>query len=252
MVHAVAVLSSLSILIGGLTGFSPMPAACATWLSSISRSLLGAQVTVGRATLSIFERIGASTTSRVYCEPPSKGEPKSIRALPIFAASRFQITYKPSVDDPRAIGGGRRIVRHQPAGADRRGPGRRALELPEAVGPQSAGNSRDRTEPAAPVCRNWYLRRRPRIDSISKSATGVKSAVGSMSIEGEPVRRERAVLQSFNLQSRGLTQETRAQRERDRSRLPPARSRGAPEQLHLRAGHQNDAPVAGAYVVGTA
>jgi hypothetical protein len=164
--------------------------------------LSGAQVTVGKATLSIFEGLRLDDV-RVYAESPEHADPKSIRALPIFSASRFQISY-----DLHSMLRGKleatRIVATNPRMLLAEDLDTRTWNYQKLARPQSTPELQ-LTGPTEPLKLPELQLRDARLEYIEVRG-GVKSAVGSMALEGHLTASPEGNAYKFELQSRGISQ----------------------------------------------
>ena len=164
--------------------------------------LSGAQVSVGKATLSIFEGLRLDDV-RVYSEPPANADPKSIRALPIFSASRFQISY-----NLHSMLRGRleatRIVATNPRMLLAEDLDTRTWNYQKLSRPQSSPDIQV-SAPSEPLKLPELQLRDARLEYIEVRG-GVKSAVGSMALEGHLTASADGNAYKFELQSRGISQ----------------------------------------------
>lgn len=190
----------LSMVIGVywfLTDARRVRAMAEDYLSELS----GAQVTVGKATLSIFEGLRLDDV-RVYCEPLASVDSKSVRALPIFSASRFQITYdlqsmlRGRLQATLIVATNPRVVLAEDLNAGTWNYQRLVRPPQPTVAP---------TGPAEPLQLPELVLRDARIDYIEVK-DNVKAAVGSMSLEGHLRASSTGDRYQFDLQSRGITQ----------------------------------------------
>ncbi len=163
--------------------------------------LSGSQVTVGRATLSIFEGLRLDDV-RVYAEPLGKVDPKSIRALPIFSASRFQITYdlremlRGKLEATRIVATNPRVLLAEDLDAGVWN--YQSLVRPKT--PELPGAA-----PGQPLQLPEIRLRDAQIDYF-EFRKGNRSLVGSMSLEGHLNATTDGQRYEFNLQSRGESQ----------------------------------------------
>ncbi len=168
-----------------------------SYLSELS----GAQVIVGRATLSIFEGLRLDDV-RVYADPQEKVDRKSIRALPVFTASRFQITYnlrkmlRGKLEATRIVATNPHVLMAEDIDAGLWNyQGLAKSPTPDL----SVGTN------GQPLKLPEVVLRDARLEYI-EVRHGVKSAVGAMSLEGHLIASEDGRSYTFNLQSRGVTQ----------------------------------------------
>ncbi len=169
-----------------------------SYLSELS----GAQVTVGRATLSIFEGLRLDDV-RVYTEPQKKIDPKSIRALPIFTASRFQITYnlrlmlRGKLEATKIVATNPHVLMAEDVDV--------GLWNYQHLAKKPSAPDLPVSTSGQPLKLPEIVLRDARVEYI-EVRRGVKSAVGAMSLEGHLVASEDGRTYLFNLQSRGVTQ----------------------------------------------
>jgi len=161
--------------------------------------LSGARVSIGRATLSIFEGLRLDDV-RLFAEQKASVDPKSIRALPIFSATRFQITYnlrsmlRGKLEATRIVATNPRVLVAEDVDEGRWNYQRLTAPTPELP-----------TTPGQPLQLPEIILRDAQVDYI-EVRHGVKSAIGSMSIEGHLSANAMGDHYQFNLQSRGITQ----------------------------------------------
>lgn len=192
---------TLSTVIGVywyMTDASRVRAMAEQYLTELS----GAQVTVGKATLSIFEGLRLDDV-RVYAEPPGSQDPKSIRSLPIFSASRFQISYNLN----RMLRGkleATRIVATNPRMLLAEDLDTRTWNYQKLSRPQPT-NEIPYTGPSEPLKLPELQLRDARLEYV-EVRSGVKTAVGSMALEGHLIATADGNAYRFELQSRGVSQ----------------------------------------------